>query len=89
VIEEFATQPISWFFLGAWAALSAWRTNQRIVYSPFIVGVSEIDPDMGVSAQEAQSFHTEARDFIPDNRYYSRHFSMTAGQGYAPVFAQR
>jgi hypothetical protein len=85
VLEEFKDQPITWNFLGAWAALSAWRHNQRIVYTPFITGICNRDLDATITRHERECFVNQAGDFIPDHRYYSRYLGMTQELAYIPT----
>ncbi len=85
VITEFAAAPISWFFLGAWAAASARRSGKRIVYSPFLRGQSDFDVDPGVSHDEMVAFSKTCADVIPDERFYSRHFGLLPEQAYQPI----
>jgi len=85
VIEEFSDQPISWFFLGAWAALSAWRNRQRIICTPFLSGISDFDFDAKVDGDEINCFTEQAKDFLCDRRYYSRHLGLSAETAYQPV----
>lgn len=85
VIRAFAARPISWPFLGAWAALHARRTGRRVVCSPFFVGVSDINPDVWVGQAELLAFQTESAGLLPDTRFYNRHLGRVAGQAYVPV----
>ncbi len=62
-------------FLGAWAGAHALRTGKRIVYSPFLSGVSDLDWGSLVHTSEVKLFQETNRDIIPDRRFYSRHFS--------------
>ncbi len=72
-IPEYATLA----FLGAWAGAHALRTGQRVIYSPFLSGISDLDWDTLTGAAEIASFAGIHRDIIPDRRFYSRHFSLT------------
>jgi glycosyltransferase involved in cell wall biosynthesis/SAM-dependent methyltransferase len=85
VIEEFRDAPMSWFFLGAWAAASARRSGKRIVYTPFLRGQSDFDVDSGVSHQEMVAFAGACADVMPDTRFYSRHFGLLPEQAYQPI----
>lgn len=64
-------------FLGAWAGAHALRTGQRVVYSPFLSGISDLHWDTLADASEVALFEEMNRDIIPDTRFYSRHFSLT------------
>jgi hypothetical protein len=85
IIEEFRDMPISWFFLGAWAAASARRSGKRIVYTPFLRGQSDFSVDPGVSHDEMMAFTRTCGDVMPDTRYYSRHFGLLPEQAYQPI----
>ncbi len=66
-------------FLGAWLGAEAWRKQQRVVYSPFLSGVSEVDWEPLSSADEQELFMQQNRDLIPDHRFYPRGLSLTKG----------
>lgn len=63
-------------FLGAWAGAHALRTGKRVVYSPFLSGVSETDWDTLVPASERNLFARMNQDIIPDRRFYPCHLSL-------------
>jgi len=63
-------------FLGAWAGARALRTGARVVYTPFLSGMSHIDWDQLVSAQEQKLFADLTSDAIPDHRFYSQYLSL-------------
>jgi Glycosyl transferase family 2 len=63
-------------FLGAWAGAYAVRSGKRIVYSPFLSGVSDLDWDSLVAPSERDLFSEMNKDLIPDRRFYSRHLSL-------------
>ncbi len=63
-------------FLGAWAGAHALRSGKRIVYSPFLSGVSDLDWDTLVMASERDLFSQMNQDIIPDRRFYSRYLSL-------------
>jgi glycosyltransferase involved in cell wall biosynthesis len=85
VITAFDHQPISWFFLGAWASALARRSGKRIVYTPFLAGESAFDVDPGVGREELAAYAGECGDVLRDTRFYSRHFGLNPGQAYEPV----
>ena len=58
-------------YLGAWAGAHAYRTGKRIVYSPFLSGISDLDWKKLVEAEEESSFSEINADIIPDARFYS------------------
>jgi hypothetical protein len=62
-------------FLGAWAGARALRTGKRVVYSPFLSGVSDLDWGSLADTSEVKLFQEMNRDIIPDRRFYSPHFS--------------
>lgn len=63
-------------FLGAWAGARALRTGARVVYTPFLSGMSNLDWDQLVSSEERELFADLNSDLIPDHRFYSRHLSL-------------
>lgn len=63
-------------FLGAWAGAFALRTGKRVVYSPFLSGVSDVDWETLVSSAELELFARMNQDLIPDRRFYSRNLSL-------------
>jgi Glycosyl transferase family 2 len=62
-------------FLGAWAGAHAIRSGKRIVYSPFLSGVSDLDGDSLVDPSERALFLEMNKDLMPDRRFYSRSLS--------------
>jgi glycosyltransferase involved in cell wall biosynthesis len=63
-------------FFGAWAGAHALRSGKRIVYSPFLSGVSDLDWDSLVAPSERDLFSEMNKSLIPDQRFYSRHLSL-------------
>ncbi|MGI9072097.1 MAG: glycosyltransferase [Bryobacteraceae bacterium] len=63
-------------FLGAWAGAHAMRSGKRVVYSPFLGGVSDLDWESLVTSSERNVFSEMNKDLIPDRRFYSRHLSL-------------
>jgi hypothetical protein len=63
-------------FLGAWAGALALRTGKRVVYSPFLSGVSDLDWETLADPAEQGLFASMNRDIIPDRRFYSRNLSL-------------
>jgi hypothetical protein len=63
-------------FLGAWAGAQAARTGKRVVYSPFLSAVSDLDWESLVGRDEEKLFAEVNKDLIPDRRFYSRHLSL-------------
>ncbi|MGH9620041.1 MAG: glycosyltransferase [Bryobacteraceae bacterium] len=62
--------------LGAWAGAHALRRGKRVVYSPFLSGVSDLDWEPLFDASEQTLFAEINRDLIPDRRFYSRCLSL-------------
>jgi len=85
VLQENADRPVSWFFLGAWAAVSALKSGRRVIYSPLLSGVSDFDIDAGVSQEEMDCFRDLYGCYLPDSRYYPRHFDLQVGHAYEPI----
>ena len=75
LVEGLSNQA-SFAFLGAWAGAHAMRTGKRVVYSPFLSGMSDLEWSSLVLPSEEQLFVEMNRDLIPDRRYYSRHLSL-------------
>lgn len=68
--------PASLAFLGAWAGAHALRVGRRVVYSPFVSGISDVDWETLVTGSERSLFANANRDIIPDRRFYSPHLSL-------------
>lgn len=64
-------------FLGAWAGAYALRTGQRVIYSPYLSGVSDFIWHALIDSAEVQLFECSNRDIIPDLRYYSKSLSLS------------
>jgi O-antigen biosynthesis protein len=73
-------------FLGAWAGALARRLGRRIVFSPFLSAVSDIDWQALVTPAERERFQKENRDILPDRRYYARCLGLKRESAYKPVF---
>ncbi|MGA8029058.1 MAG: glycosyltransferase [Bryobacteraceae bacterium] len=70
-------------FLGAWAGAHALRSGKRVVYSPFLGGVSDIDWEKLTGAPEREIFRrVNGGDIIPDHRFYPRYFGLERGSAY-------
>ena len=63
-------------YLGAWAGAYALRQNQRIVYSPFLSGLSDEPWQNLVAEEEKEIFIKVNQDLIPDNRFLSSYLSL-------------
>ena len=64
-------------FLGAWAGAYAIRVGKRVVYSPYLSGVSDVVWENLIDASEVRLFAEVNRDIIPDRRYYARGLSLS------------
>lgn len=62
--------------LGAWAGAWAWRQEKRVIYSPFLSGVSIMDWDAFTTREERDLFRAINGDLMPDHRFYPREFGM-------------
>ncbi len=68
--------------LGAWAGAYALRKGKRVIYSPYLSGVSDVDWDALAKPQEVAEFERKNADLMPDHRFYPAAFDMRVGQGY-------
>ena len=68
--------------LGAWAGAYALRAGKRIVYSPYLSGVSNLDWDALPTPAESQEFEIRNADLMPDSRFYPSALGMEAGNSY-------
>jgi glycosyltransferase involved in cell wall biosynthesis len=68
--------------LGAWVGALALRTGRRIIYSPYLSGVSNIDWDCLPEPAEIQEFRSRNADLMPDSRFYPSAFDMQPGKSY-------
>ena len=71
--------------LGAWAGAFALRTGKRIVYSPYLSGVSNLDWDALPRSAESREFEIRNADLMPDSRFYPAAFGMEARNSYRLV----
>jgi hypothetical protein len=65
--------------LGAWLGAHALRKGQRVVYTPFLGGVSNGTFDQLIGNPERALFMSVNIDILPDRRYYPRPFSLEKG----------
>jgi glycosyltransferase involved in cell wall biosynthesis len=63
-------------YLGVWAGAYALRQNQRIIYSPFLSGLSDEPWQKLVKEEEKEIFVKINQDLIPDNRFLSSFLSL-------------
>ena len=68
--------------LGAWVGAWALRHGKRVIYSPFLSGVSAIDWDALATREERNLFRVSNGDVMPDHRFYPREFGMRAEAAY-------
>lgn len=71
-------------FLGAWLGAHALRRRKRVVYTPFLGGVTSADWDALITKEEGELFLASNRDIIPDRRYYPRPLSLQQGYVLSP-----
>jgi glycosyltransferase involved in cell wall biosynthesis len=86
IVVAYPGHKISWRFLGAWASLLAYRQMRRVIFTPFLSGVCDLDPDQSVSIEEQSAFATEAGAFLADRRYYSRYFGNHPASAFHPTY---
>ncbi len=70
-LPESSTPPT----LGLWLGAEAHRTGKRVIYTPFLAGISDAKWPMSLAPEERKLFTEEFSDLLPGQRYYSRHFS--------------
>ncbi len=63
-------------FLGTWAGAYAAKNGRRVVYSPFLSGVSDANWEEFASDEEKEFFAERYPD-LPNGRYYSRLFDRS------------
>lgn len=68
--------------LGPVAGAHARRCGRRFIFSPFMASTAASDWEQGIRPAELGHFLRNFHDVLPDDRYYSRKFSLAAGQGY-------
>jgi glycosyltransferase involved in cell wall biosynthesis len=74
--------------LGSWLGLAALRTGRRVVFSPYISAKAiKSSAAAKMASGELRAFLRAASGAIPDTRYYSRHLSLEAGDGFRPALA--
>ncbi|MFL6416518.1 MAG: hypothetical protein ACJ74Y_12720, partial [Bryobacteraceae bacterium] len=65
--------------LGAWLGAYALRKRYRVVYTPFVGGVSKSDWEKLVGRKERELFTSANRDILPDRRFYPAPLSLQHG----------
>jgi hypothetical protein len=63
-------------FLGAWVGAAALRQNQRVIYTPFLSGISDVPWNDLVSPEERELWLAQNGDLVPDARFYPKQFSL-------------
>ena len=66
-------------FAGAWIGAEAIRDGRRVVYTPFLSGISHADWENLVTSDERKTFLARNADLLPDRRYYPKPFSLHKG----------
>ena len=66
-------------FGGAWIGAEAIRDCRRIVYTPFLSGISDTNWDRFITSNERKAFIRKNADVIPDRRFYPEPFSLQKG----------
>jgi hypothetical protein len=66
-------------FGGAWIGAEAIRDHRRVIYSPFLSGISDTNWESFVTPEERKAFLRMNADIIPDRRYYPKPFSLQKG----------
>ena len=69
----------SWPALGAWLGAHALRRGKRVVYTPFLGGVSAGSWDPLITSKERDLFTSVNRDILPDRRFYPAPLSLDEG----------
>ncbi len=84
ILEELARQypDISVSMLGPWAGAWALRNGKRVIYSPYLSGVSDVDWELLQWDEEIAEFQSSNADLMPDHRFYPSVFGMQPGQAY-------
>ena len=65
--------------MGAWLGAHALRKGQRVVYTPFLGGVTQTTWDWLVKEEERDLFLSLNRDILPDRRFYPSPLSLEQG----------
>jgi len=66
-------------FGGAWIGAQAIRDGRRVIYTPFLSGISDTNWEKFVTPDERKTFLQKNADIIPDRRYYPEPFSLQRG----------
>ncbi len=68
--------------LGPWAGAWALRNNKRIIYSPYLSAISDIDWNSLASPADIASFRQHNADLMPDHRFYPSALGMQPETAY-------
>ena len=68
--------------LGAWTAAWAQRHGKRVVYSPYLSGLSDFDWQALAAPAETAQFQKLNSAFIPDHRYYPAALDLRPERAY-------
>ncbi|MBV8707817.1 MAG: glycosyltransferase [Acidobacteriaceae bacterium] len=66
-------------FGGPWIGAEAIRDKRRIIYTPFLSGVTKSDIEQPIDENERTAFLQTNADLLPDRRYYPEPFSLQKG----------
>ena len=66
-------------FGGPWIGAEAIRDKRRIIYTPFLSGVTKSDIEQSIDENEREVFLQTNADLLPDRRYYPEPFSLQKG----------
>ena len=66
-------------FGGAWIGAEAMRDQRRVIYTPFLSGISNSNGEQLISASEHAAFLAKNADLLPDRRFYPEPFSLQRG----------
>ena len=66
-------------FGGPWIGAAALRDQRRVIYTPFLSGISDTNWEKFVTPDERKVFLKENARAIPDRRYYPQPFSLKKG----------
>jgi hypothetical protein len=85
VLQELAhhvTAEATVAMLGEWAGAWALRHNKRVIYSPYLSGVSDVGWSTLASDEEIFAFREQNADLMPDHRFYPLSLGMQLDQAY-------
>jgi glycosyltransferase involved in cell wall biosynthesis len=68
--------------LGEWMGAWALRSGKRVIYSPYLSAVSDVDWGGLATVEEIETFRKHNGDLMPDRRFYPGAFGITAESAY-------